>query len=171
MNTSLVGVKSEYLYLGGINILVESRYLAQINTLPFYFHLKPPILICVVRVIQCRYILIQNTFITEASYGKFFFFITALLHSIFTMLTLQRYSERGIMPEYVRKRIICLLPFLTKSRCLILLLWNSVKLNPATTMSSLLWLKRAKKGLIWKIVPPRQFIKWVSLRLTSHKQK
>ena len=73
MNTSLVGVKSEYLYLGGINILVESRYLAQINTLPFYFHLKPPILICVVRVIQRRYILIQNTFITEARYGKFFF--------------------------------------------------------------------------------------------------
>ena len=74
MNTSLVGVKSEYLYLDGINILVESRYLAQINTLPFYFHLKPPILICVVRVIQRRYILIQNTFITEARYGKFFFF-------------------------------------------------------------------------------------------------
>ena len=92
MNTSLVGVKSEYLYLGGINILVESRYLAQINTLPFYFHLKPPILICVVRVIQRRYILIQNTFITEARYGKFFS-ITALLPLILTMLVLQTYSE------------------------------------------------------------------------------
>ena len=93
MNTSLVGVKSEYLYLDGINILVESRYLAQINTLPFYFHLKPPILICVVRVIHCRYILIQNTFITEACYGKFFSSITALLPSIFTILTLLRCSE------------------------------------------------------------------------------
>ena len=73
MNTSLVGVKSEHLYLGGIRIFVESRYHAGINTQPFHFHLKPPILICVVRVIQCRYILIQNTFIIEASYGKFFF--------------------------------------------------------------------------------------------------
>ena len=63
MNTPLVGVYSEY--------LVESRYLAGINTQPFHIHLKRPILIYVVRVIQCRYILIQNTFITEASYKKF----------------------------------------------------------------------------------------------------
>ena len=33
-------------------------------------------------------------------------------------------------------------------------------------VSSSLWPKREKKGLIWKIVPQRQFIKWASLRLT-----
>ena len=75
MNTPLVGVYSEY--------LVESRYLAGINTQPFHIHLKRPILIYVVRVIQCRYILIQNTFITEASYKFFFVFITALSPLIF----------------------------------------------------------------------------------------
>ena len=84
-NHEYVSVYSKYLNLGGILTHFisisshQSRY------------------VCVVRVIQCRYILIQNTFITEASYGKFFF-ISALLPSIFTMLTLQRYSER----HYVR---------------------------------------------------------------------
>ena len=102
------GKKWIYLYLGGINILVESRYLAQINTLPFYFHLKPPILICVVRVIHCRYILIQNTFITEASYKKFFFYYSFVAFN-FQQCWHCRDILRGIMPEYVRKRIICLL--------------------------------------------------------------
>ena len=42
---------------------------------------------------------------------------------------------------------------LTGSRCLILLLWNSVKLGRnATTVLSSLWPKKREKGLIWKIV-------------------
>ena len=60
-NHEYVSVYSEYLNLGGI----LSHFVSISSHQSWY--------VCVVRVIQCRYILIQNTFITEASYGKFFF--------------------------------------------------------------------------------------------------